>query len=65
MILILVDFTKAFDTLDRTRLWKKMRAMGVPEEVVKMFEQAFGRVRGKMRGPNGEKSPLIDYLCAI
>ena len=31
-----------------------------------MFEQAFGRVRGKLRGgARGEESPLIDYLHGV
>lgn len=66
LILIFVDFTKAFDTVDRGRLWRKLSEMGIPAEVVEMFKHAFGRVSGKLRGDNrGEESPLIDYLTGV
>ena len=66
LILIFVDFTKAFDTVERGRLWKKLLEMGIPGEVVEMFKHAFGRVSGKLRGDTrGEESPLIDYLTGV
>ena len=33
--MILVDLQKAFDTLDRTVLWQKMKCMGFKESVIK------------------------------
>ena len=42
MLLLFIDFTKAFDTVSRERLWKKLRASKFAEQVVSMFEKATG-----------------------
>jgi hypothetical protein len=65
LILIFVDFSKAFDTVPRARLWSKLRAMGAPEEVIGVFEWVYGKVWGTLRGEDGEKSDYIKFLEGV
>ena len=36
-----VDFTKAFDSLDRRRLWKILRHYGIPSELVDLIRAMY------------------------
>ena len=36
-----VDFTKAFDSLDRSRLWKILRHYGIPSELVDLIRAIY------------------------
>ena len=36
-----VDFTKAFDSLDRSRLWKILRHYGIPSELVDLIRAMY------------------------
>jgi hypothetical protein len=65
LILVFVDFKKAFDTVKRSRLWEKLEEMGVPKEVLEAFQNVYGKIKGTMRGANGEKSDLINFLNGV
>ena len=39
---VIIDFEKAFDSVDRESLWKIMRHYGIPEKLVKLI-QIFSR----------------------
>ena len=39
LYIVFVDFTKAFDTIDRTTLWKILEIYGCPEKLVNIIKQ--------------------------
>ena len=39
LYVVFVDFTKAFDTVDRTTLWKILEAYGFPDKLVNIIKQ--------------------------
>ena len=65
LLLVFVDFTKAFDTIDRERLWDKLRRMGVPERVLSMFRMAYGEVWGRIRDEDGSWSPYVSFRTGV
>lgn len=65
LILVFVDFTKAFDTIDRDMLWDKLARMGVPEEVLAMFRMAYGEVWGRIQDADGTKSAYVRFLTGV
>ena len=65
LVLVFVDFTKAFDTIDRDRLWDKLARMGVPEQVLVMFRMAYGEVWGRIKDVDGTKSPYVSFKTGV
>ena len=39
LYIVFIDFTKAFDTIDRTTLWKILEIYGCPEKLVNIIKQ--------------------------
>jgi hypothetical protein len=42
----LVDFTKAFDTIEHTPLWRALQEQGVPEQYVNLLKQLYSDQQG-------------------
>lgn len=63
--LIFVDFTKAFDTVPRERLWNKLERLGIPSPIINAFRWVYGTVRATISTGKGEKSPPIDYRFGV
>jgi hypothetical protein len=57
--------TLVIAALKRERLWTKLRGMGFPEPVIAMFEKAFGRIAGTLRGDDGDQSELVNFLHGV
>ena len=41
LYIVFVDFTKAFDSLDRDVLWKLMRHYGIPEKIITIISNTY------------------------
>lgn len=48
-----VDFRKAFDTVPRARLMRRMQDLGVPKEIIWGIMALYGSVIGHVRTPEG------------
>ena len=64
-ILVFVDFTKAFDTVSRDRLWTKLRKMGIPDKVIDAFSNVYGKVWTQLRGERGETTDFVKFLKGV
>ena len=42
LIVNFIDYEKAFDSVDRTTLWKIMRHYGIPDKLVTMVKELYG-----------------------
>ena len=45
---VFVDFTKAFDNLDREVLWQLMRHYGIPEKFIAIIRNTYTGVQSKV-----------------
>lgn len=41
LYLLFVDFEKAFDSINRERLWAVMKARGVPEKIIRLVQETY------------------------
>ena len=44
-----LDITKAYDRVNRTILWQKLRLMGIPEKIIRILIEAYRHPRGIIR----------------
>ena len=53
-VLVFVDFKKAFDSIHRGRMFKILKAYGIPEKLVKIIELMYSDTRARVLTPDGE-----------
>ena len=53
----LLDITKAYDRMDRSILWQKMRRYGFSEKFVKVLEETYRRPLGFIEFQGAETGP--------
>ena len=49
LYIVFIDFTKAFDTVGRSGLWKLLRKYGCPEKFISMIESLHTRMKAEVR----------------
>lgn len=59
-----IDFTKAFDTVNRPLLFKILVKIGCPPKLVKLIELLYANVKAQLI-IDGELSKLFDYNCGV
>jgi len=47
--LLFVDFKAAFDSVDRSKLWKVLRQYGIPDKIITMFKALYDNTRCAVR----------------
>ncbi|MCO5558046.1 hypothetical protein L7F22_011621 [Adiantum nelumboides] len=57
-----VDFRKAFDTVPRERLFRRLAALGVGDEMMWAIFALYERVTGRVRCPGGLSDPLVSTI---
>ena len=55
---LFVDFSKAFDTVQRPLLWQVLRNLGVPETFVAALESYYSCVEFQVDLPSGLTAPV-------
>ena len=53
LFLCLIDYKKAFDTVDQGVLWSNMLAMGLPKQIVELTMQLYSSQRAVVRTAHG------------
>lgn len=48
LFVVFVDFSKAFDTVDRETLWKVLQIYGCPEKLVNIIKQFHTWMKGQV-----------------
>ncbi|KAK3509681.1 hypothetical protein QTP70_008422 [Hemibagrus guttatus] len=64
LYMVFVDFTKAFDTVGRTGLWKLLRKYGCPEKFTSMIESLHTGMKANVRD-GGETSETFDVTNGV
>ena len=53
-VLVFVDFKKAFDSIHRGRMFKILKAYGIPERLVNVIKLMYSNTRARVLTPEGE-----------
>ncbi|KAJ6652524.1 hypothetical protein lerEdw1_011494 [Lerista edwardsae] len=63
-ILVQIDQSKAFDRIDRTYLWKTLRAKGIPDAFIEHLSYLYDRAKvvPMINGWPGEKVPILSGI---
>lgn len=64
LYIVFVDFTKAFDTVGRTGLWKLLRKYGCPEKFTSMIESLHTGMKANV-SDRGESSETFDVTNGV
>ncbi|KAI5739997.1 hypothetical protein M8J77_026070 [Diaphorina citri] len=62
--LLFIDFSKAYDSLYRERIWHKMESFGIPEELIKLVKLSINHSKCKVR-VNGETSTSFSVRSGV
>ena len=54
LILLFIDFSKAFDSIDRTKIKQILLAYGIPEETVSAIMMLYKNTKSMVRSPDGD-----------
>ena len=57
-----VDFRKAFDTVPRERLFRRLQSLGVPSEMIWAIYTLYERVTGRVRCPGGLSESIASTI---
>ena len=44
-----IDYSKAFDCIDHTRLWLVMRCMGIPEHIIVLIKNLYSQQKATVQ----------------
>ena len=62
--LLFVDFTKAFDSIDRGKLEQILYAYGIPNETIAAIMMLYKHTKAKVRSPDGD-TEFFDVLAGV
>ena len=63
-VLTFIDFSKAFDSIDRYKMFKILRAYGVPPNLLKTIMVLYTNTKAKILSPDGE-TELFEILMGV
>ena len=58
MALVFVDFSKAFDSVDRERMFEILKLYGIPDKIVSAIKVLYSNTTSTILSPDGETSPF-------
>jgi len=62
--ILFVDFSKAFDSIDRSKLELILSAYGIPDEVVQAIMMLYRKTKAKVRSPDGD-TDFFNILAGV
>ena len=63
-VFIFVDFSKAFDSIDRTKMFEILGLYGIPEPIIEAIKVLYTNTSSTIMTPDGETEP-IDIMAGI
>lgn len=63
-VMTFIDFRKAFDSIHRGKMFKILKAYGVPDKIVSIIELMYERTLAKVISPDGE-TDLFEILAGV
>ena len=58
LALVFVDFSKAFDSVDRERMFEILKLYGIPDKIVSAIKVLYSNTTSTILSPDGETSPF-------
>ena len=62
--LAFIDFSKAFDSIDRTKMFEILGLYGIPEPIIEAIKVLYTNTSSTIMTPDGETEP-IDIMAGI
>ena len=63
-VITFIDFSKAFDSIDRGKLFKILKAYGVPPRLLQSIETLYANTKAKVLSPDGE-TDTFDLMMGV
>jgi len=63
-VLVFVDFKKAFDSVHREKMFKILRAYGIPDKIVDAIAAMYKDIQARVITPDGE-TELFDIVAGV
>ena len=57
-IIIFIDFSKSFDTINHDQMFKILCAYGIPEQLISAIKDMYSNTQAKILSPDGETKPF-------
>ena len=58
LALVFVDFSKAFDSVDRDRMFEILKLYGIPDKIISAIKVLYSNTTSTIMSPDGETSPF-------
>ena len=63
-VIIFVDFSKAFDSIDRSKMEQILEAYGIPNEIIKAIMIMYKNTQAFVRSPDGD-TEFFDIIAGV
>ena len=63
-VIIFVDFSKAFDSIDRLKMEQILEAYGIPNEIIKAIMIMYKNTQAFVRSPDGD-TEFFDIIAGV
>ena len=63
-VIIFVDFSKAFDSIDRSKMEQILEAYGIPNKIIKAIMIMYKNTRAFVRSPDGD-TEIFDIIAGV
>ena len=63
-VLVFVDFKKAFDSVHREKMFKILRAYGIPDKIIDAIAAMYKDIQARVITPDGE-TELFDIVAGV
>ena len=63
-VLTFIDFKKAFDSIDREKMMKILKAYGIPPNLLRAIDKMYANTRAKVISPDGETGD-VDITAGV
>ena len=58
LVLVFIDFSKAFDSVDRSMMFKILKLYGIPDEIIDAIKVLYTNTSATVLSPDGETEPF-------
>jgi hypothetical protein len=59
LYLIFIDFEKAFDSINKNKMWDAIRILGIPEKIIRLIQQLYKNYTCQVKNNGKLSEPII------
>jgi hypothetical protein len=59
LYLIFIDFEKAFDSINKNKMWNAIRILGIPEKIISLIQQLYKNYTCQVKNNGKLSEPII------